>query len=94
MSLDFGRVFLGYINLQNMARIAANFAANNPDAWGADPDTEVQTQYRNQVIADASATNCSLPEVGGAPVVPDPVFTDDTGRRRCRRSWATGPRSS
>ena len=79
VSLDFGRVFLGYINLQNMARIAANFAANNPDAWGADPEPDVQTQYRNQVIADAAATNCNLPTVGGAPVVPDPVFTDDTG---------------
>ena len=35
IALDFGRVYLGYINLQNMARIAANYAANNPDAWGS-----------------------------------------------------------
>ena len=79
VSLDFGRVFLGYINLQNMARVAANYAANNPGAWGADPDTAVQTKYRNQVIADAAATNCQLPVSGGTPVVPDPVFTDQTG---------------
>ena len=79
VSLDFGRVFLGYINLQNMARVAANYAANNPEAWGVDPDTEVQTKYRNQVIADAAATNCQLPVSGGKPVVPDPVFTDQTG---------------
>ena len=32
VALDFGRIFLGYINIQNMARIAANFAANNPNA--------------------------------------------------------------
>ena len=35
IALDFGRVYLGYINLQNMSRIAANFAANNPSAWDA-----------------------------------------------------------
>ena len=58
IALDFGRVFLGYINLQNMARIAANYAANNPDAWGSPADVAVQTRYENQMIADASATNC------------------------------------
>ena len=79
VSLDFGRVFLGYINLQNMARIAANYAANNPDAWGATPDTVVQAKYANQVISDAAATNCQLPTSGGEPVVPPPVFIDQTG---------------
>lgn len=79
VAIDFGRVFLGYINLQNMARVAANFAANAPDAWGAAPDLEVQAQYRNQVIADASATNCRLPTSGGVTVVAAPVFTDQTG---------------
>ena len=33
VALDFGRVYLGYINVQNMARIAANLAGNNPEAW-------------------------------------------------------------
>ena len=42
IALDFGRVYLGYINLQNMARIAANFAANNPTAWDATPDAEAR----------------------------------------------------
>jgi PKD repeat protein len=79
VSLDFGRVFLGYINLQNMARVAANFAANNPEAWGADPDVEVQAQYRNQVIADAAATNCALPVVSGQTAVAPPTFIDQTG---------------
>jgi PKD repeat protein len=79
-TLDFGRIYLGYINLQNMARIAANFAANNPDAWGATPDTAAQTKYRSQIVADASATNCSLPTDGsGNPTVPTPVFIDTNG---------------
>ena len=79
IALDFGRVYLGYINLQNMARIGANYAANDPDAWGTPADTDAQTQYRNQILADASATNCQLPQSGGQPVVPDPIFTDVTG---------------
>jgi PKD repeat protein/Flp pilus assembly protein TadG len=80
IALDFGRVYLGYINLQNMSRIAANFAANNPSAWDATPDTEVQAKYRNQILADAAATNCTLPVDGsGHAVVPTPTFTDTNG---------------
>ncbi len=78
-ALDFGRVYLGYINLQNMARIASNFAANNPDAWGATPDAAAQTRYKNQILADAAATNCVLPKVAGVTTVPAPVFTDADG---------------
>ncbi|MEO5964511.1 MAG: PKD domain-containing protein [Candidatus Limnocylindrales bacterium] len=76
IALDFGRVYLGYINLQNMSRIASNFAANHPEAWGTHPDTRDQTRYRNQILADAAATNCQLPQSGGTAVVPTPVFVD------------------
>jgi PKD repeat protein/Flp pilus assembly protein TadG len=76
IALDFGRIYLGYVNLQNMARIAANYAANNPLAWGTTPDTAVQERYQNQIIEDATASNCRLPSSGGHPVVPDPRFTD------------------
>ncbi|MEO8274097.1 MAG: PKD domain-containing protein [Chloroflexota bacterium] len=73
-ALDFGRVYLGWINLQNMARSAANFAANNPEAWLTN-DTATITEYRNQVINDAAATNCVL-----TPGVPaDPTFADGNG---------------
>jgi PKD repeat protein len=73
-ALDFGRVYLGWISLQNMARAASNFAANNPEAWLTN-DTATITEYRNQVINDAAATNCVL-----NPAVPaDPTFTDGNG---------------
>jgi PKD repeat protein len=82
-ALDFGRVYLGYINLQNMARIGANFAANNPDAWTPTTDVALQTlrnqaktKYQNEIIADAAATNCSLPVVAGVKTAPNPTFTD------------------
>lgn len=78
LALDFGRVYLGYVNLQNMARVASNFAANNADAWLTPLTTAHQatiTQYRNQALNDAKATNCKL-----NPAVPaDPTFTDMNG---------------
>ena len=57
IALVFGRVYLGWVNLQTMTRIAANFAANNPDAWTGGGDPEVQTQYQSQIMNDAVATN-------------------------------------
>ncbi len=79
ITLDFGRIYLGYINLQNMARIASNFAANNPDAWDATPDAAAQTRYKNQILADAVASNCVLPKVAGVTTVPVPTFIDTNG---------------
>jgi PKD repeat protein len=80
VALDFGRIYLGYINIQNMARIAANEAANNPLAWSVTVDVDIQERYRNQILEDTSATNCHLPTTsGGEPVIPDPIFTDMNG---------------
>ncbi len=76
-ALDFGRIYLGYINVQNMARIAANEAANNPQAWSVAPDTDVQARYRNEILEDSTASNCVLPTTGGGvEIIPDPIFTD------------------
>ena len=75
-ALDFGRVYLGYINLQNMTRIAANYAANNPDAWAGTGNAAKQLAYQNQIMGDAVASNCDLPIVGGIETAPVPVFTD------------------
>jgi len=76
-ALDLGRLYLGYINLQNMARVASNFAANNSTAWLAnDPVSQATvTKYRNQVLADAQATNCGLVPATPAP----PTFSDADG---------------
>jgi PKD repeat protein len=77
IGLDFGRVYLGWVNLQNMARIAANYASSNPTAWVAPDDPikqNIRATYANQVRNDAKATNCTLPVVSGVSVVPDPTF--------------------
>jgi Flp pilus assembly protein TadG len=79
VALDFGRVYLGWINLQSMSRIAANLAANNPTAWQGGGDANVQAKYQNQIRNDAAATNCKLPLSGGVQTAPAPVFADTGG---------------
>lgn len=79
VALDFGRVYLGWINLQSMSRIGANLAANNPTAWQGSGDASVKAQYQNQIRNDAAATNCQLPTVGGVATAPNPTFTDTDG---------------
>jgi PKD repeat protein len=77
VAIDFGRVYLGYINLQNLARIAANFAATNPDTEWGNPSDAKRQEYTQLVLNDATATNCDLP--GNPDTVPDPIFTDQNG---------------
>ena len=85
VTLDFGRVYLGWVNLQNMARIAANVAANNPEAWTGTGNAAVKTKYQNQILADASATNCTLPMTSGVQTAPAPTFTDVDGDGKATR---------
>jgi PKD repeat protein len=75
IGIDFGRIYLGYINLQQMARLAANFAADNAKAWDATPDAAIQARYQELVDNDARAINCDLPRDGSGNLdVFDPVF--------------------
>jgi PKD repeat protein len=75
VSIDFGRVYLGWVNLQNMTRIAANFAANNASDFAtANPAT--LTQYQNQILNDAQKNNCQLHNAAGVVGQADPpVFS-------------------
>jgi hypothetical protein len=73
LALDFGRVFFGWIGLQNAARQGANFAALNPTAWGSPGDAGVRADYLLQVQHDTSVLNCA-PE---SPL-PTPDFLDGT----------------
>lgn len=70
--IDFGRVFLGWINLNNTARIAANYAASNAVQLNSGDPVAVAT-YNKLVTDDATATNCTPP----APL-PPPTYTPDT----------------
>src|SRR5690242_431984 len=70
--LDFGRVFLGWVALNNAAREAANYAAMNPDAWTLPYNLSVQAEYSRLVTTEASAINCTLGSI------PDPTFASGT----------------
>jgi Flp pilus assembly protein TadG len=76
LATDFARLFFGYVNLNNTARIAANYAALNADRWS---DPSVRSEYRaliqrelddKQVGNPNNAANCQVASI------PDPTFTD------------------
>ena len=71
--VDFGRVFLGWVTLNNAVREAANFAAMNPTAWGSPGSGAAQAEYGRLITAEAAAINCELPAV-----LPDPSFPSGT----------------
>jgi hypothetical protein len=71
--LDFGRVFLGWVSLNQAAREAANYAAMNPTAWTLPYNLAVQAEYARLVTTEASSINCTL-----VTPVPDPTFPDGT----------------
>lgn len=70
--IDFGRVFLGWVSLNNTARIAANYAAANALSVSAGNATALAT-YNRLVQDDAKATNCTPDD----PIVP-PTYDPDT----------------
>ena len=70
MALDLGRVFFGWVGLNNAARIGASYAAAHPTAWIPPGNSTQQANYEAQILADASALNCQLPAN-----VPTPVFS-------------------
>jgi hypothetical protein len=71
--LDFGRVFLGWVALNQAAREAANYAAMNPTAWTLPYNLAVQTEYARLVTTEATGINCSM----DSPV-PPPTFPNGT----------------
>src|SRR5688572_6721575 len=70
IAVDVGRVYLGWVSLSNVARIGANFAASNPDAWENNEPTG-QARYRSLMSKDALGIDCTLPTT-----LPAPTFID------------------
>lgn len=65
--LDFGRVFLGWVALNQAAREAANYAAMNPTAWTLPYNLAVQAEYTRLVQTEAANINCILESPVSAP---------------------------
>lgn len=73
MAVDLGRAYLGWVTLNNVARIGANYAAQNPEAWSGGGNSTIQAKYRQLMANDASAIGCDLPASW-----PDPNFADSS----------------
>jgi len=71
--VDFGRVFLGWVTLNNAVREAANFAALNPDGFQAPVDLIVQAEYVRLVNSETQDINCTMP---GS--IPNPTYPGGT----------------
>jgi hypothetical protein len=66
--IDFGRIFLGWVQLNNVVREAADFAAENPTAWSTvNPSAVIQLQYHDLIVNEATPINCALPASVPAP---------------------------
>ncbi len=81
LAIDFGRVFFGWVALNNAARIGANNVGLHPDGWTGTGDADIQAEYRRQVLRDLQAINCAPPAGSSWTTsdVPDPSFTDAAG---------------
>jgi hypothetical protein len=60
-AIDFGRVFYGWVGLQNAARVGANWASLYATADWTNADDPRREQLLEQIKADAAAINCVLP---------------------------------
>jgi hypothetical protein len=70
MAIDFGRVFFGWVSINNAARVGAAYAAANADAWEGAGDTVRQSRYETLVANDLQAINCAVGSI------PAPAFDD------------------
>lgn len=77
--IDFGRVFLGWVALNNTARVAANYAGSNALLLSAG-NTAALASYNSLVQDDAEATNCTPPNPIPAPVYSPSASIGGTAR--------------
>jgi hypothetical protein len=76
-ALDLGRVFMGWVVLNNAARVGANYAALHSDAWGTPGDPADRATYSGlvtQARADATAAMTGCDTVP----IPAPAFPNGT----------------
>ena len=71
VAVDLGRIYLGWVTLNNVARVGANFAAANPSAWQGTGDAALQAQYRQLMLNEARGIDCTLLNTLPAPAFPD-----------------------
>jgi hypothetical protein len=73
LAVDLGRVYFAVVNLTNVARIGANYAAQNPEAWEGTGNATVKSRYQQLMRNDATGIDCTLPAT-----LPAPAFEEST----------------
>jgi PKD repeat protein len=76
-ALDMGRLFMGWVVLNNAARVGANYAALNPTAWGSPGNSTQQATYAT-LLTDARDDAAIALAGCDAAVVPAPAFPTGT----------------
>jgi TadE-like protein len=71
-AVDFGRIYMGWVTINGMARVGANYAAQHPDAWTTPGDPTAQAEYLTLMTRSQGAMDCDL--------VPPPNPTFPSGR--------------
>lgn len=61
MAIDFGRVFFGWVGLQNATRIGASWASLYAPQDFTNPANPYRQDLLDQIEADAAGINCALP---------------------------------
>jgi Flp pilus assembly protein TadG len=78
LAVDFGRVFFGWVAINNASRIGANMAAKNPEPWSEGDTDDV---YYTQIAHDLAALNCDADTNDDGTLdendLPAPVFSDN-----------------
>ena len=76
ITLDFGRLFMSYVTLNNVVRVAANFGALNPSNFTGTPNT---TSYDAIVNRESAGLSCPIVADGGGNNPPVPTFPTGSG---------------
>lgn len=83
LALDFGRVFFGWIALNNASRIGANEAARFPTPWADGDPMDASDPYYQRMIADMQSMNCDADSDNDGDIdendLPAPVFIERAG---------------
>jgi Flp pilus assembly protein TadG len=69
-AVDFGRLYMGWVTINGMARIGANYAAQHPDAWTTPGDPVARVEYEALMTNSKGALNCALAAWPPTPTYP------------------------
>jgi hypothetical protein len=70
IALDAGRLFLGWVEINNAARIAANYASLHPTANWSDPSDPNRIRFNELIAQEATILNCTIQSPIPAPAFP------------------------